>query len=123
MNFERLESAAGYMCHLSMTHEVFRPFLKEIYLMLNSWRVQRDKDGWKVPDNRWMAFLAGCEDNGEPVMSHDADAPATVKATPSLKDGVEALRELLAPELPPRLMVRSVRTLFVVYGFGDASGK
>jgi hypothetical protein len=50
LNFKRLESAAGYMCHLSMTHAVFRPFLKEIYLTLNSWRSQRDEDSWKVPD-------------------------------------------------------------------------
>jgi hypothetical protein len=61
---KRLDSAAGYMCHLSMTHEGFRPFLKEIYLTLNSWRSQREWDGWKVPDKRWMAFISGCEDNG-----------------------------------------------------------
>jgi hypothetical protein len=50
LNFKSLESAAGYMCQLSMTHEGFRPFLKEIYLTLNSWRSQRDGDGWKVSD-------------------------------------------------------------------------
>jgi hypothetical protein len=70
-----------------------------------------------------MAFLAECEDNGEPVPSHDSDAPTIVKATPGFKYGVEALRELLAPELPPHLMVRSVRILSIAYGFGDASGK
>jgi hypothetical protein len=70
-----------------------------------------------------MVFLAGCEDNGEPVPSHNADAPATVKANPGFKYGVEALRELLAPELPPRLNVRSFRILSVAYVFGDASGK
>jgi hypothetical protein len=45
LNFKRLESTAGFVCHLSMTHEVFRPFLKEIYLKLNSWISQRDEDG------------------------------------------------------------------------------
>jgi hypothetical protein len=30
LNFKRLESAAGYLCHLCMNHEGFRPFLKEI---------------------------------------------------------------------------------------------
>jgi hypothetical protein len=50
---------------------------------------------------QWMDFIAGCEDNGEPVPSHDPDAPAAVKATPVFKEGVEALRELLAPELTP----------------------
>jgi hypothetical protein len=64
LNFKTFESAAGYMYNLSMTHEGFHPFLKEIYLTLNSRRSQRDKDGWKVPDKRWIAFLAGCEDNG-----------------------------------------------------------
>jgi hypothetical protein len=38
LNFKRLESAAGYMCHLYMNREGFRPFLKEIYFTLNSWR-------------------------------------------------------------------------------------
>jgi hypothetical protein len=45
LNFKRLESTAGFLCHLSMTHEGFRPFLKEIYLTLNSWLSQRDEDG------------------------------------------------------------------------------
>jgi hypothetical protein len=75
-----------------------------------------------------MAFLAGCEDNGEPVPSHDPDAPAAVKATPVFKERVEALRELLAPELPPCLTVRSVRILSIAWvwrylgkGFGAAA--
>jgi hypothetical protein len=66
LNFKQLESIAGFLCHLSMTHEGFRPFLKEIYLTLNSWRSQRDEDGWKMPDKRWVAYLAGCEDEGSP---------------------------------------------------------
>jgi hypothetical protein len=84
-----------------MTHEGFRLFLKEIYLTLNYWRSQRDEDGYKVPDKRWASYLAGCEDEGEPVPSHDPDAPSTVKATPGFKDGVEALCQLLALEIPP----------------------
>jgi hypothetical protein len=36
LNFKRLESTAGFLCHLSMTHEGFRPFFTEIYVTLNS---------------------------------------------------------------------------------------
>jgi hypothetical protein len=50
LNFKRLESVAGYTCHLSMTHEGFCPILIEIYLTLNSRRSQQDEDGWKVLD-------------------------------------------------------------------------
>jgi hypothetical protein len=45
LNFKRLESTAGFLCHISMTHEGFRLFLKEIYLTINYWRSQRDEDG------------------------------------------------------------------------------
>jgi hypothetical protein len=123
LNFKRLESTAAFLCHLSMTHEGFRPFLKEIYLTLNSWRSQRDEDGWKIPDKRWVAYLAGCEDAGSPVPSHDQAAPATVQTTPGFEDGITALAQLFLPDEPPCLQVRSSAILSVIYRFGDASGK
>jgi hypothetical protein len=88
-----------------MTHEGFCPFLKEIYLTLNSWRSQRDEDGWKIPDKRWVAYLAGCEDVGSPVPSHDQAAPATVQTTPVFEDGITALAQLFLPDEPPCLQV------------------
>jgi hypothetical protein len=107
LNFKRLEITAGFLCHLSMTHEGFRPFLKDIYLTLNCWRSQRDEDGCKITDKLWVAHLPGCEDAGSPVPSHDQAAPATVHTTPGLEDGVAALAQILLPDEPPCLQVRS----------------
>jgi hypothetical protein len=118
-----LESTAGFLCHLSMTHEGFRPFLKDIYLKLSSWRSQRDEDGWKMSDTRWVAYLAGCEDEGSLVPYHYQAAPDTVQTTPGFEDGVTALAQMFLPDEPPYLQVRSSSILSVIYGFGDASEK
>ena len=50
LDFKFLESKTGFLGHLSMTFEFMVPFLKGFYLTLNSWRLGRDKDGWKMKD-------------------------------------------------------------------------
>jgi hypothetical protein len=105
LNYKRLESTAGFLCHLSMTHKGFLPFLKEIYLTLNSWRSHRDEDGWKIQDKLWVAYLAGFEDAGSPVPSHDQAALATVHKTSGFEDGITALAQLFLPDEPPFLQV------------------
>jgi hypothetical protein len=37
------------MVYVSMTYTSLIPYLKGIYLTLNSWRPDRDKEGWKDP--------------------------------------------------------------------------
>jgi hypothetical protein len=49
-----------------------------------------------------VAYLAGCEDAGSPVPSHDQVAPATVQTTPGFEDGITALAVKLLPlQQPP----------------------
>jgi hypothetical protein len=39
-----------FLGHLSMTFTSMVPFLKGLHLTIDSWRTQRDGEGWKIPD-------------------------------------------------------------------------
>ena len=47
-NYKEMESDAGFLCHISRTYPRLFPYLKGFYNSLNSWRFDRDSDGWKV---------------------------------------------------------------------------
>ena len=126
-----LERSTGFMNHLAMTFEDVTPFLKGLYLTLNSWRPGgRDQDDWKISDKKWKLFLSSRRNGGELIedntdmMVEDEDpaAPTTVMGSPRLKSDVEALWEILKPEVVPRVSIRAKNILSVVFGFRDASG-
>lgn len=52
----------------------------------------------------------------------EGEGPRIVEAKPRLRQDLEALRELMEPDLPPLRTVRSRKAMNVYYGFGDASG-
>ena len=114
-----------------MTYETLVPYLKGLYLTLNSWRGGRDDEDWKVSPKRWKAILFARVANGmlseteldlERNREEAVDAPALVKASPSLRRDVEALIFLFGPSLVPEVSIRSKSIMTIVYGFGDASG-
>lgn len=129
LNHKDLERKVGFLIHLGMTFDSFIPFLKEIYLTLNSWRTKRDENGWKMSDKRWLQFLSSQLEDGnitEEEMRSSADddkAPKTVKATPGFRKAMEALNVLSDSETAPEIRVRSKHILYAIYGVGDASGK
>ena len=117
---KELESETGFLNHLTMTFDDAIPFLKGLYLTLNSWRPHRDGDDWKMADKRWKNER-GLPGGGD-VDICDEKAPATVVGSPRLSSDVAALVAIFAPTTAPLVNIRSSRVLTVIYGFGDASG-
>lgn len=134
LNRRSLERDTGFLNHLTMTFDHFKPYLKGFYLTLNSWRDQRDPDDWKIPDKRWRQWLLEQHYNGElseeemlealnSESRETAEAPEIVVASPRFADDVSALNQFFTSTVdPPRVNLRSTRLCTVIYGFGDASG-
>ena len=128
---KQLEKETGFMNHLAMTFETISPFLKGLYLTLNSWRNGRDEGDWKVTPKRWKALLFAKLANGkiseeeldaELERSDYGDAPSSVKACMGLREDLNSLSILFEPASAPEVSIRSKNVLTIVYGFGDASG-
>jgi hypothetical protein len=47
--FKPLLSKTGFLLHLALTYSWLRPFMKGLYLTVNSWRDGRDEEGWALP--------------------------------------------------------------------------
>jgi len=131
LDFKLLESKTGFLGHLSMTFEFMVPFLKGFYLTLNGWRLGRYKDGWKMKNKDWIAFLRAKVDSEEMteeeigrMLDDQEDSPSsgTVRAVERLYWDVTALLTLMESESPAEIVLRVSRILFVLYGFADASG-
>ena len=131
LNRKSVEKDTGFLNHLSMTFEVVTPYLKGLYLTLNSWRSHRDDEDWKVSEKQWRKILLARHDlgnisseewaNGERE-DDNQEAPTMVTASPSLINDVKALAEIFEQASVPVVSVRCRKLLTVVYGFGDASG-
>ena len=48
MHFKTAESIVGFLVYITMTYKSLMPYLKGLYLSLNSWRKNRDNEGWKL---------------------------------------------------------------------------
>ena len=87
------------------------PYLKGIYLTLNSWRHGQDSDGWK-------SLKAYCND----AELRDTQPLKYVKCVPRLKYDFVALVKLTAKEAPPDIPARATNSA-TIYLVGDASGQ
>jgi hypothetical protein len=115
LDFKPLESKRGYLIYVTRTYPSTVPYLKGIHLTLDSWRANRDEDGWNIPLKARLGLVTDPLSDGQ-------RAPKRVKAVPRLKAELEALQELFKSDRPPRRKVRSSCVVEVFYGFGDASG-
>eukprot|EP00980_Cylindrotheca_fusiformis_P006302 scaffold1352_cov144-Cylindrotheca_fusiformis.AAC.8 len=123
---------------MAATFKAMTPYLKGIHLTLDSWRVNRRSDGWKMSPKEWAGFLAGIEDQDLREQVADlgnAGHPPFVHPVERLEGDIETLRSFFKEETPTRVCVRPSRfvqrtrhpvleCLFTNYslGFGDASG-
>jgi len=57
-SFEDLEKDVGFFVHMSQTYPTIFPYLKGFYNTMNSWRLDRNTDGWKIGKTAWIALLA-----------------------------------------------------------------
>jgi hypothetical protein len=137
LEHKSLERDVGFLCHISRTYPAIFPYLKGFYNSLNSWRIGRNKDGWKISRTAWMELLSGdvAFDNDDDVelsfenrkrkftSKHQrSDTPETITAVPRLENDINALTILFNSNKPSLRLVRGKRVSSAVYGFGDASG-
>jgi hypothetical protein len=129
LDYKLLEQQRGFLVHLTMTFASLVPFLKGIHLTLDSWRVGRKEDGWKMTNSEWRLSMQHQAEQGDVdqqelayLMAHEG-APKTVRPVPRLANDVRALLECLSQETPPSVTLRSKSICLVKCGFGDASGK
>ena len=130
--YKRLEKIRGFFCHLSMVFECFTPYLKGFHLSLAQHLPKRNEDGWKLSDTEWTAYVSNQVDEGiyssreaELLIDGMTDVqphPPWVVPVPRFWQCLDVLLELMSPEIPPQITVRAITSVFVVYGFADASG-
>lgn len=49
---KRLESCRGYLIYLARTYPMINSYLKGTHPMLDSWRLWRKEDGWKMSGSK-----------------------------------------------------------------------
>jgi hypothetical protein len=112
MKLRRKERFVGFVVYVSMTYTSLVPYLKGIYLTLNSWRPDQDEEGWKDPKRNPKV-------NKKKYKREKP--PKWVEVVPRLKHDLKALLELTRHAHPPDIPLRSKhkRPMYLV---GDASG-
>jgi len=129
---KRLEQVRGYLIYVSRTYRWMVPYLKGLHLTIDSWREDRDVEGyrrkrprrpkeegnwtWRWLEERWI------EADQDP-QGPDTGAPEMVHQAPRLRDDIKALLALTEGSEPARVNARPQRRVDVVYMMGDASGK
>ena len=98
IEFDTTERFVGFLVYVSQTYTSFVPYLKGIYLTLNSWRPGRNSDGWPLTEY---------EKDGEGVRVDELTPPALVTMVPRFKSDMKALLSLTQFKEPPKLPVRS----------------
>ena len=57
MNLKDTEQKTGFLVHLDMAYPFIMPFMRGVYLNINSLRPKRDKDGWKLSKRAYDSFI------------------------------------------------------------------
>lgn len=119
-----LGSKRGFLVYVARTYDFLKPYLKGIHATMESWRPDRDGEGWKIKNFDWEfdAEDLGPKQKGGAYRPGYNDGPDYVRAVPRLAADLQAMMELTSSLLPPRVVVRSRATVEARYGFGDASG-
>lgn len=66
IHFKTTECFVGFLVYVAQNYISFVPYLKGIYLTLNSWRRGRDKEGWLTESGRREACLGLKPDDENP---------------------------------------------------------
>ena len=112
------------------------PFLKGVHLTLETWRGERDEEGWKLSPKELASEEEMKEDLTEDEGHEDAQAVHLEKkedvpppkgpengttTVPRLKRDLGALIKLTKSPFPDKRIVQRNVVLTAYYGFGDAS--
>ena len=118
LDLKELLSDRGFLIYIVRTYDCMNTYLKGFHLTIDSWRDNRDDDGWKLSTSHIMNKI-------NPELESEATppaAPSSVKAVPRFKDDLKALTFLTSSEIPPVVKVQTKSIYIVKYKFGDASG-
>jgi len=110
-----LESARGFLVHMQQVYPSMTPYIKGLHLTIDSWRADRDPEGWKATSS-WEDQPQDWE-----VFASPPGRPTHVHPVPRYADDLAALASLLAPNEPPLRYVRQNKVVTAIYGFVDAS--
>ena len=149
----RFRSDKGFLLHLAGTYDFMFPFLRGFHLSEETWREDRDAEGWKMvlhPDDHAhnddsdsddeslsefdTDLLGACVDHPEiePLLDPEVGAtavnagkaPAKVYPVPRFRGDLDALIQFFDFPSPVQVIVRPVSgAYYVAYGAGDASGE
>ena len=125
-DYKFLEKGRGFLVHLSGTYPSIKPRLKGLHQTLETWRNNRDEDGWKIESHELTNLISEGRRSKEEIFSSSID-PRQVKG--GTVTGVKRLRldllflgNLFNILEPPNRLVRGKHIMMAKYGFGDASG-
>ncbi len=133
IDFKFLEKGRGFLVYFSRTYPSIVPYLKGIHLTLDSWRPNRDSEGWKIKSTSTKECDSSSyaleefdhEDFAIGSSTHSGssavDHPAEVFPVRRLGLDLLALRTFLSTETPPWRFVRGGRACIAQYGFADAA--
>ena len=114
---KRLEQIRGFLNYVCQTYKNMTPYLNGLHMTIDSWRPNRDEEGWRKAKETLVVHEA------EWSMPFDkVDGPTLVKGVPRLSNDVRALQSLTKHDRPILRRVRCSKVGQVLYGFGDASG-
>ena len=113
IHYKTTEQLVGFIVYVAQTYTNLFPYLKGIYLTLNSWRKGRDSEGWLKLEMKRLRRLNRIEPDGKP--------PVWVEIMPQFYTDIAALMDLTKYKDPPDLPVRASNDR-AVYCIGDASG-
>jgi hypothetical protein len=118
----------GFMVYCGCTYYFIPPNIKGIHLSLEVWRPNKYVDGWQCEDDPDPMFAAAIEEKyhiPEILLPNiDEEPPETVQLVDRVLFDMQALDTFL--NLPSHIMIilhPVMGTLWLAYGFGDASGE
>ena len=126
-----LESHGGFLIYVARTYWWMQSYMRGILLTLNSWRLGRDEDSWKLTkaelkaidrEMREWADEHGEEEEWPTKPSQHQQAPSALTPVPRLISDLEALEKLTSLPKPPLSFVRSNLIMVALYRGRDASG-
>lgn len=103
------------MIHIAQTSPEMGLYLTSTYLTLNSWRPNRNPEGWRLEDA--LLHEAGVE---VPARSQEK-LPEYVKPVPYMRSDIKSLKSLLKPGKPAQVNLQPTTVIEIIYGFRDAS--
>ncbi|KAL7571135.1 hypothetical protein ACA910_014740 [Epithemia clementina (nom. ined.)] len=109
VDHKTLEQVTGFLNHVARAFPTIKLYLNGVYATLNSWRADRDEDGWKVGQYK--------------VEYNPTESPTRVRLVKQMNFDLLALEKLTVTSAPPERLLRpSKHGSIPMYVIGNASG-